>query len=272
MDNEQVHSRASLLQNPRIHAVALVVLLVLAFYIAAQTLSAFKEYRYIGSGVSATNTIQVTGEGEVFAVPDIATFTFSVIEENKVATEAQDAAATKMNQAITFLKGEGVDEKDIKTIGYNLYPQYKYETTVCSSSYCPPSGERELTGYEVRQTLSVKVRDTQRAGELLSGVGTYSAEVSGISFTIDDETALLAEARVQAIGDAQEKAEQLAEDLGVKLVRIVGFNESGASPYFAKYEMALDSAAAGRGGAVAPELPLGENQINSTVTIIYEIR
>jgi uncharacterized protein len=97
--------------------------------------------------------------------------------------------------------------------------------------------------------------------------------VSGLSFTIDDEDALTAEAREQAINDAEEKAEELADQLGVSLVRIVGFNEGGGGypVQYARAEMtmmALDEGAVGS----APSLPVGENKISSFVTITYEIR
>ena len=99
--------------------------------------------------------------------------------------------------------------------------------------------------------------------------------MSGLSFTIDDEDELRAEARADAIEDAEGKADELAAQLGVTLVRIVGFSEDGNGYYPAPYlkrevmTMAADSAV---GGAVAPELPMGENKIQSNVTITYEIR
>jgi uncharacterized protein YggE len=272
--NEQPYGTVTAWQNPRVQQMLLVVLVVLAVFIAAQTVSEFKEFRFIGSGVPASNTISVSGTGEVVAVPDIAVFTFSTIEKKDTAAEAQDASAKKMNDAIAFLKGEGLEEKDIKTVGYNVYPVYEYPQTICSPTYCPPAGEAKLTGYEVRQSVEVKVRDTARAGELLSGVGSYGiSEISGISFSIDEPEELQAQARTKAIEDAQQKAQQLADSLGVDIVRIVGFNESGYYPYYAKYDMALE--ATGRGGADAasvPALPMGENTITSNVNVTYEIR
>ncbi|MDP2648367.1 MAG: SIMPL domain-containing protein, partial [bacterium] len=164
---------------------------VLALFLLIAALSELKSYRYIGSGVTATNTINVSGEGEVFAVPDTATFSVTIREEAKEVADAQDAATEKSNAVIAYLKGEGIEEKDIKTTDYNVYPQYDYTRSACSEvGYCPP-GRQELRGFEVSQTLSVKVRDTEKAGGLLSGVGSRGAsQVSGLSFTIDDEDAL----------------------------------------------------------------------------------
>lgn len=250
---------------------------VLALFLLAATFAEFKGIRFIGSGVNATNVISVSGSGEVFAVPDTATFSVTVQEEAKEVKIAQDAATKKNNDIIAYLKSGGVDAKDIQTTDYNVYPQYDYETsTSCREGVpCPPYGRQVLRGFQVSQTLTVKVRDTQKAGDLLSGVGSRGAsQVSGLSFTIDAQKALEAEARGKAIDDAHAKAETLAGQLGVALVRIVGFSEGGGGQiYYAKATMAMDSL--GRGGAEAPpspEIATGQNKIMSNVDVTYEIR
>jgi len=249
-------------------------LAMLAVFLLVLTISAFKEYRFIGTGVPASNTISVSGKGEVFAVPDTGEFMVTVREEAETVEFAQSEATKKINAVIEYLKGAGVEEKDIKTVSYNVNPKYEWSQERCVNGYCPP-GKQELIGFEVSQSLSVKVRDTKKAGELLSGVGSKGAsEVSGLTFTIDDEDALRAEAREMAIDEAQEKADMLAAQLGVTVVRVVGFyEESGGYPMPFAY---------GKGGnvmmasdarmEVAPELPTGENKITSNVNITFEIR
>ena len=246
---------------------------VLALFLLVSTVREFKGLPLIGSGVSATNTISVSGKGEVFAVPDTATFSVTVRETAKQVKDAQDVATKKGNDIIAYLKAGGVEEKDIKTTDYNVNPQYEWTQSVCpQSGYCPP-GKQVLTGFQVSQTLSVKVRDTKKAGDLLSGVGARGAtDVSGLSFTIDDEDSLKAEARDEAIAQAKEKAEALAESLGVSLVRVVGFSEGGGGGpiYYAKAAM-MEAGFVGA-ASVAPEIPVGENKIVSNVNIVYEIR
>ncbi|OGG58585.1 hypothetical protein A2765_02590 [Candidatus Kaiserbacteria bacterium RIFCSPHIGHO2_01_FULL_56_24] len=252
----------------RVGAVALGMLVL---FLLGATLKIFKEYRYVGSGVAATNTISVSGQGEVFAVPDTGEFSVSVHEDAETVAEAQDEATAKINAIIAYLKGAGVEEKDIKTTNYNVNPKYEYSQAVCTNSYCPPSNQK-LVGFEVFQTLQVKVRDTKKAGELLSGVGGKGAsEVSGLSFTTDDDNKLKSDAREKAIADAKGKADELAKQLGVSLVRVVGFSEDSGgypAPYYSK-TMAMDSAG---GAATPPQLPTGENKITSNVNITYEIR
>ncbi len=273
MDPQAVRDLTS---APNIRIASFAVLAMLALFLLVSTLSEFKSLRFIGSGVNASNTISVSGEGTAFAVPDIATFSVSVRETAKDVATAQEAATEKNNDIIEYLSEAGIDEKDIQTTEYSVNPQYDYSSTSCAGGYCPPSNPK-LVGYEVSQTLTVKVRETDKAGDVLSGVGSRGASnVSGLSFTIDDEDAVNAEAREEAIEDARDKAEELAKQLNVRLVRIVGFSENGNYPYYAK-TMMLESSAGGRGAAFdgaapAPQLPVGENKIISTVTVTYEIR
>lgn len=245
-----------------------------ALFLAILALSALKEYRYIGAGLSAANTISVNGEGEVFAVPDLATFSVTIQEEALEVQEAQEVATEKANAIIEYLRDAGIEERDIKTTDYNVYPQYDWMEGAQSNGF-PTPGRQVLRGYQVSQTISVKVRDTEEAGTILSGVGSRGASnVSGLSFTIDDEDELKREARGMAIEDAQEKAEELADQLGVRLVRIVSFyeNEGGYSPVamYARGGVAMDMAVAE--SAPAPQLPVGENKIVSNVNVTYEIR
>mgnify|MGYP000079536493 CR=1 FL=1 len=255
----------------RVKKMLVLVLLVLAVFLVFKTLNTIKEYRFIGGGVAATNTISVSGEGEVFAVPDIAEFSFSVVEENDTVTEAQKIAAQRINSILDFLKKSNIEETDIKTTNYNVYPRYDYVQKDCVNNFCPP-GERVLKGFEVNQSISVKVRDTKEAGDVLAGIGELGAtNISGLNFTIDDEEDLQKQARKSAIEDAQKKAKQLAKDLNVKLVRVVSFSESGDQPYYKSFAFAEVATLDAVGGG-APEIPVGENKITSNVSITYEIR
>jgi hypothetical protein len=243
----------------------------LALFLLVLTMGELKSYSYIGSGVAATNTITVSGKGDVFAVPDTATFSVTVQEQAQDVKAAQDAATKKSNDIIAYLKGAGIAEKDIQTTDYSVNPQYQWTEITCVRYPCPP-GKQTLTGFQVSQTLTIKVRDTKKAGDFLSGVGSRGAfQVSGLSFTIDDQDALEAQARGKAIDDARTKAEALAKQLGVTLVRIVGFSENGNYPG----PVYMKSMAVGMGGAEAapsPDIPVGQNKITSNVSVTYEVR
>jgi len=253
---------------------------VLALFLLVATLSELKGIKFIGSGVTASNTISVSGEGSVFAVPNTASFSVTVQETAKDVSSAQAKATKENNDIIAYLKSQGIDERDIQTSDYNIYPQYDYQRSACPASSdgsyvpCPP-GKQILTGYQVTETLSIKVRDTSKAGTILSGVGGLGAsQVSGLNFSLDDadQMAYEAQARGKAIDDAHTKAEALAKQLGVTLVRVVGFNENGSGPIYYAKAMAMDVGYGGATSAPAPEIATGQNKITSNVSVTYEIQ
>jgi len=233
--------------------------------------------RYIGTGVAATDTITVSGHGDAYAVPNIGTFSFSVVSDKPTVAAAQADTTAKINAITNYLQGAGIDSKDIQTTDYSIYPQYTYQTGLCPQAsggpaiYCPP-GNQVLKGYEVRQTTEVKVRDTSKAGDLLAGIGGQGAtEISGLSFTVDDPTVVQEQAREKAIADAKAKADMLAQSLGVSLVRVVSFNENQGGTPVPIYSMAASGA--GRSTApAAPDISTGQNKVTSDVSITYEIR
>jgi uncharacterized protein len=224
---------------------------------------------YTGAAV-----ITVQGEGEVMVRPDIGEFSFSVMAEGADAAEAQTKSAEAINAVLAYLKEAGVEDKDIKTQNYYLNPKYRYDEVACSPySYCPPSNP-VIDGYEVSQTVTVKVRDLDKSGELISGVGEKGAtNISSLQFTVDDESATKAEAREMAIADAKEKADKLAKDLGVRIVRMTGFWEDQGG-YYPMYDKAYGGADMAReqSAAMSPDMPLGENSVMSTVSITYEVK
>jgi len=260
------------LMHKKIAGAVFLAILLLAAFLFVKTVAEIKAYSFIGGGVPVSNTITVSGEGETFAVADTAQFTFSVVEEAKTVALAQDTATKKMNITLGLLKEGGVEEKDIKTTSYNIYPRYDYIRETCTQFYCPP-GEQTLRGYEVSQSVSIKIHDTEKAGKILADVGSAGvSNISGLSFTIDDEEELKRIARKEAIENAEAKANQLATDLDVKIIRVVSFSENSAQPYYARgLDMAV-MAESGIGGGGVPEIPIGENKITSRVNITYEIR
>jgi len=215
------------------------------------------------------NTITVSDTGEIYAKPDLALTTFSVITEEKTVAEALSKNTEKMNTVIDFVKDQGVEEKDLKTTSFNIYPRYEwYEERECLVYPCP-TGERVLVGYEVQQSLQVKIRDTGEIGTIIEGATDAGAnQVGDLQFTIDKEDELKKQAREQAIEKAKTKAKELADQLGVKLVRIANFSESSIIPYYYGLEKA---AAMGAEEAPQPQIETGENKIEVTVAITYEI-
>lgn len=216
--------------------------------------------------------ITVSGEGEVTAVPDIATVTFTVREDAKTVPEAQTEVEAKISQVLTDLAVLAVDQKDTKTVSYTVQPKYEYQTIYCITTPCP-SGKNEVVGYEVAQTISVKVRNVATAGDVIAAIGGRNiTEISGPSFTVDDMDKLQAEAKEKAIKQAEEKAKATAKALGVSLGSIVSFGEDGGyAPMFYGREAMVSSY--GKGGALdTVTLPEGESVIKVRVNVTYSLR
>ncbi len=260
-------------QFARLQGAAKLVLVLLAAFLFAQTLNALKEYRYIGGGVAPTNVVNVAGEGEVFAIPDTAQFNFTVLREGPTASEVQRGGAEKGAELVAALKEKGVEEKDIKTVSYRVEPKYEWQPKACVTYPC--DRKQVQVGFTLEQTFEVKVRTLDSAGDLLALMSEKGATgVSNISFTVADEDNVRAQARKLAIEDARKKAEQLAKDLGVSMVRIVGYYESSPEtpmPYARMMSKSVeeDEALEAMPAAV---VPVGENRFVSAVEVLYEVR
>ncbi len=205
-------------------------------------------------------TIAVSGEGRVFAVPDIAELSFGAqTGRQPTAQVAMEKLQTAMNAIFEAVKAKGIEEKDIRT--ENLYMNPAYDWT---------EGGQIPRGFEANQSLRVKIRDLTKIGEVLSAATTAGAnQVGGVTFTIDDPEELRAQAREEAIAQAKEKAGKLATSLGKRLGKLRSFNEGfGAVPPMFESRMMMDE----MGGGGALPIPEGSQKINVMVTLIYEVR
>lgn len=231
-----------------------IVLIILAVFLLVNT-------NKVWNTAATTNTVSFSGEGKVVAKPDIAKINLSIVTDAPTSKAAQDDNSKKSKAVTDYLKKQNIEEKDIKTTGYNIYPQYKYSQF---------GGNPQITGYQVNQSMEVKIRDLDKVSNILDGVVSAGAnQVNGLSFEIDNQDALKAEARAKAIADAKKKANELQSQVGISLGKIVNFSENtGGYPiYFKSGAMETD----GRGGG-GPSVPTGENEITVNISITYQIK
>src|SRR3989338_2971916 len=184
--------------------VAVVLLLVLMYVTTTWVTSYAKSHE-----PSTYRSFSVSAEGKVVAVPDVAEFSFTVITNGgRDISKLQKENTEKVNSAIEYVKGFDVDEKDIRTTRYSIDPRYTNYSCPEQGGPCPPS---EITGYSIRQSVQVKVRNFDNAGKIIAGVVYHGANsVSQLSFMIDDVTVYQDQARAEAIGKAQQKAKMIA--------------------------------------------------------------
>lgn len=221
---------------------------------------------------SSYRSFSVSGEGKITAIPDIAQFTFSVITQGgKDIASLQKDNTDKTNKAIDFLKAQGIEAKDIKTLIYNLEPRYltyRCNYPESGATPCPPS---EIVGYTITQTVSVKIRDFTKIGSALEGVVESGANsVSSISFTIDDQAALENQARDKAIAQAREKAQLVAKAGGFSVGKLISIDE-GYIPYYGYGlgggDMKLESTP-----SATPTIEPGSQEVTVSITLRYEIQ
>jgi uncharacterized protein len=205
------------------------------------------------------HTLSVTGTGIVFVKPDIADVTLGVSVQRGKAREAEVAAAAEMQKIIEALKAQGIAEEDIQTATLSLEPIYDYEPTPA-----------KLIGYQATNIVSVTIRDITRAGAVVDAAADAGAtSIGGISFRLDDQSAVEAQARDLAMTNARAKADALATAAGVTITGVITISEySAPTPGPIPYDEGRDAAAAGR--PVTPVLG-GNIQLMVSVSVVYSI-
>ncbi len=178
------------------------------------------------NGDGTSYTISVNGSGLASAQPDVMDIQLGVETIDPDAGQAISQNTSKMNAVMSALKELGVAEKDIQTANYSMWIEQIYDQNG------QPTGEQR---YHVTNLVNVRLRDLAKAGELLQKVTTAGANnISGITFSVADPSALQREARDKAVADAKAKAEQLATALGVKVGNVHQVSEytSTATPEY----------------------------------------
>ncbi len=215
---------------------------------------------------SNATTITVMGEGEVNVIPDSATISATIRESAPTVAEAQSKIDFKAKNLTAEIEKTGIDKKDIRSLSYSTRPKYEIRTAQCETPPC--QSKYELTGYEAIQTLQIKAHKVELAGEIITQLGALTInEISGPNFAVDDSEKPRAEARLAAIKNSQAKADQIAKALGVKLGKVVKFEEDDN---ISKYPIYFAKSISNKSGDAAT-LPPGEDIIKAKVTVTYSL-
>jgi len=202
----------------------------------------------------ATTGVEVGGVGTATGTPDVLRVTVGV----EVTADGVDGALSGADDAarrvIQALRDADVAGRDVQTVNVSVYPRYGNE------------GER-ITGYIARHDLSVTLRDVGSAGAVIASVaeaGGDAARIEGISYALEDDAAVRAEARSAAFADARRRAEQYAELVGRELGDVLWVRENVSGPAPMPYGAADEAAAGGRSLALEPG--------SAAVTVTAEVR
>jgi uncharacterized protein len=233
--------------------VAAVVLVSVAL---AGTLAFAKPAQGLPADSAANRTVSVSGNAQVTLKPDMATIDFGVQTTNAATVAAgRDANNVLMTKVMDALKAQGVDtDKDVKTVNYSINPRYGADG-------------KQVTGYDIVNSVEVTVRNLDNLGAAMDAVATAGANtISGLSFGVADYSAAYNQALEKAIANAKARAETLAKKAGATLGTVVSASEGGyypPSPIYYSRNMADK-------GGVAPVSP-GSLQVSASVSVIYAL-
>ncbi|MEM4312372.1 MAG: SIMPL domain-containing protein [Nitrososphaerales archaeon] len=209
------------------------------------------------------NTLSVSGVGKVLATPDMVTITISVVTEEEDAEAAIKENSVKMNQVIKALKELGLEDKEIKTSGYSLYPKYIY----------PENKEPRVVGYIAQNTITINTKKLDLAGQIIDkSVESGANRVESVYFTFSDERKMALNDKLitLALENAKKKAEVVVNTLGIKIVGVKSVQISEFVYSIPIYRTMIEKVA---GAEVPPPTPIvpGEESLTLVVNIVFLI-
>jgi uncharacterized protein YggE len=222
------------------------------FVIAAAATAAAEEH--------VERTIRVTGAGQATAPPDMATVQTGVVTQAEKARDALDQNNAAMQRVMAALKSQKIADKDIQTSNFDVRPQYKRG----------PRGQQqpEIANYRVSNQVRVRVRNLPELGQVLDAlVGAGSNQIAGVSFSIDDPTGVLNQARTKAIADARSRAQLYAQAAGVGVGKVLSISEQTAVLPRPQY---LGRAIAAEGAGAVP-VATGEQEVRATIQVVFQL-
>lgn len=210
-------------------------------------------------GETRSRTVTVTGTGEAQGAPDEAQINAGVQSVADTVVAASRDNEAKVRRIMQALAEQGIEEKDIGTTNYNIWPQQDFE-----------NGRPTVTGYQVSNAVVVTIKDIAKVGDVLAAVTNAGANtVHGIHFGVSDTDALENQARERAMADARRRAESLAGLAGVELGEVVTLSTSTGP----NYRPMMESAAMrmSTDAAPTPTIAPGQQSVSVHIQVTYTI-
>lgn len=204
--------------------------------------------------------LEVSAQGESKRTPDIATISAGVVTQAADAAGAMRENAGRMDRVIAALKKAGIADRDIRTSTISLQPQYRYANNQ------PPV----ITGYQASNSVTVRFREIAKSGAVLDTlVGQGANQINGPELGLDDPSAAMDEARVDAIGKARARAELYAKASGLKVKRILSISEGS-------YDMPRPMPVMARAQLMAEQADTkimpGEQSLSVSLSVRFELQ
>lgn len=212
-----------------------------------------------------TDHFSVSGEGKVYATPDVATISLGMRNEGQDIKALTEMNTDSVNKIISGLENLGIEKKDIQTTNYSVTPKYNWTQ---NRGNVPD-------GYTIEQNVQVKIRDFAKVGDVLALAVTNGANVvNSLQFSIDDQEKFKAQAREKAIAQAKAKADSITKASGMKLGKLINVSESFYMPYQSRvYDMKTVGMGSAAPEAVSlPNIESGQQEISVTVSLTYKVK
>jgi len=251
--------------NKNFPLIAICGTIIISLFLFSRTGIFIKQTGTVESGGKISNTISVSGDGKVYAKPDMAEISLSFNELAPTSREALDKVNQKIDEAIKVAKNNGIPDNDISTTGLNVYAEYDYSNSL-----------RRIVGQRASQSLSVKIKKLDskatKAAKLIDELSAINnVQLGGISFDIEDKTKFYSQARELAFNKAKQKAGELAKLSDVKLSKPVSITDStydiSPRPYYSNTAELKMTAASND----SSQVPTGEMSISTNLSILWGI-
>jgi uncharacterized protein YggE len=204
--------------------------------------------------------VTTVGDASVKRTPDRAWVMVAAESRAKTPREAQAANSAAMSAVLTKLKSSGLPPDALRTIGYDLQPEFDYA-----------NNRQTLRGYVARNSVEVRVDDLPKLGEILEGVvGAGATNVSGVRFDLKDRDAAEREALNKAVADARARADAAAAGAGLKVERVLRIQEQRAMPLVEPRVAMMRESLQAAGGT--PPVVAGEIEIRVSVMLTASVR
>lgn len=220
-------------------------------------------YRYIEDSMPR---IIVEGVGRLTAKPDEAVIKLGIINEERSLKKAFEHQTEEMNKVINEIKSLGIKDEDIKTLSYNIIPMIKGGPIWW--------GKRKPDSFEVSHTLSVKLKDLSKIGDVIDKVIAAGAiYIYGLEFKSSKIEELEKEVRLKAAKNAKEKAQILADGIGFKIGKVLRVDESMEQRLFerSRHRPEYDKMFVAKDESAPPQIEPGSIELEAICTVIYEV-
>ena len=211
-----------------------------------------------------TPTVSAQGNSVLKATPDKVSVNVVIEAKNKTAQGAKDMHDKILNEVTLQLLKIGIERKDIKTVNFNIYPEYKWE-----------DGKNEQIGYIARQDIIIETKNFDVVASIVDASIEAGALVSYINFELSDEkqSEYKTQALEEAGKDARKKAEATASGLDKKLGRLVSVQseEFNYIPY-RYFEATAEGGSTSQAKDAAINLAPRDLDVTATIRVEYKLR